>query len=43
MNCFFQAFTLLLDDLKVMDGESGKEFVAQFAAMFVINVSCLAL
>jgi len=31
------AFTLLLDDLKIMDVESGKEFVAKFAAMFVIN------
>jgi len=31
------AFTLLLDDLKVMDGDNGKEFVAQFAAMFVMH------
>lgn len=31
------AFTLLLDDMKVMDADSGKEFVAKFAAMFVTN------
>lgn len=31
------AFTLLFDDSKVMELESGKEFVATFASMFVIN------
>jgi len=31
------AFTLLFDDSKVMDADSGKEFVAKFAAMFVIH------
>jgi len=31
------AFTLLFDDLKIMDAELGKEFVAKFAAMLVIN------
>jgi len=31
------AFTLLLDDIKVIDVASGKEFVAKFAAMFVVH------
>jgi len=31
------AFTILFDDSKVMETDSGKEFVAKFSAMFVIH------
>lgn len=31
------AFTILYDDAKVMETDSGKEFVAKFSAMFVVH------